>query len=211
MRESGVYLIQRLPLGLGEVLGLIVCLGPLLHDLKESHREVTAMSPRGHPDVTVMSPSCHRDVTVMSPSCHRHVKSRVKSDVAKESLTFRGRVGRETKELFVFQNVDLSLSLSSYIWHRAPQLNPVKLLVISSPVKAGCGPVCGPQTPGWVETGGLDPDPQQAVCSEVHLVDALHPAFLQVHLGAQEVGVLAVVPRHLKVHVHAVGGTGGRH
>ena len=62
-----------------------------------------------------------------------------------------------------------------------------------------------------VETGHLDPDPQQALCSEAHLVDALHPAFLQVHLGAQEVGMLAVVAGHLEVHVNAVGGTGGRH
>jgi len=44
-----------------------------------------------------------------------------------------------------------------------------------------------------------------------HLVDAFHPALLQVHLGAQEVGVLAVVPGHLEVHVHAVGGPAGGH
>ena len=62
-----------------------------------------------------------------------------------------------------------------------------------------------------METGGLDPDLLQAVSFEVHLVDALHPAFLQVHLGTQEVGVLAVVAGHLEVHIHSVRGTGGRH
>lgn len=41
---------------------------------------------------------------------------------------------------------------------------------------------------------------------ESHLIDALHPALFQVRLGAQEVGVLGVVRRLLKIDIDAVCG-----
>ena len=59
------YLVQRLPFGLGEVLGLIVCLGPLLHDLKA----ITSL---------LCSVKSHVKSHVES-SVKSHVKSHVKS------------------------------------------------------------------------------------------------------------------------------------
>lgn len=47
--------------------------------------------------------------------------------------------------------------------------------------------------------------PRSPPC-EIHLINALHPALLQVRLGTQEVGVLRVVHRLLKVNVDPVRG-----
>lgn len=38
----------------------------------------------------------------------------------------------------------------------------------------------------------------------LHLIDALHPSLLQIHLGAEEVGVLAVIAGHLEIDVHSI-------
>lgn len=46
---------------------------------------------------------------------------------------------------------------------------------------------------------------------ESHLVDALHPALLQVRFGTQEVGVLGVIHRLLEVNVDAICGPRGGH
>lgn len=44
-----------------------------------------------------------------------------------------------------------------------------------------------------------------------HLINLAHPALLQVHLGPQETLVLADLPGHAKVDIHAVRGPwGGR-
>lgn len=37
-----------------------------------------------------------------------------------------------------------------------------------------------------------------------HLIDAFHPSLLQIHLGAEEVGVFAVIAGHLEIDVHSV-------
>lgn len=42
--------------------------------------------------------------------------------------------------------------------------------------------------------------------SKTYLVDALHPALLQVCFGAQEVGVLRVIHWLLKININAICG-----
>lgn len=38
----------------------------------------------------------------------------------------------------------------------------------------------------------------------LHLIDAFHPSLLQIHLGAEEVGVLAVITGHLEIDIDSV-------
>lgn len=45
----------------------------------------------------------------------------------------------------------------------------------------------------------------------LYLIDAFHPSLLQIHLGAEEVGVFTVITGHLEIDVHSVCRTHGGH